>query len=358
MVLMMHPTIMASGLILMPSITALYAKQDAWIAPIIASAIGYLNVLLVYQLNKRYPGMTIVEYSQRIVGRIPGKIVGLILIFFYVHANGTIIREYGEFIHSSFLFHTPMAAIIGSMLVVCAFAVRGGLEVIARCAQLVEMFLFISLVATFSLLIPDFSLSNLLPVMEHGPAPSLKGAVVSSSFYSYFLLLAFVLPHLSEGNKGMKWGLYAVHLAVPTFVMLDLVPLLLYGGITGSLTYPLISAIRYISIGEMFDHLEAVVMAIYVGGVFIKISVFFYAVVLGAAQWLGMSDYRPIVFPLALLLFSVSLWSVGSLQELSRYFATTRPFYALTVQTLIPVLLLAVALLRRQSRTSAVRAPP
>ncbi|MCQ6561745.1 GerAB/ArcD/ProY family transporter [Paenibacillus mendelii] len=46
MVLMMHPTIMASGLILMPSLTAIYAKQDAWLSPIIASIIGYLNVYL------------------------------------------------------------------------------------------------------------------------------------------------------------------------------------------------------------------------------------------------------------------------------------------------------------------------
>ncbi|MFC5406851.1 GerAB/ArcD/ProY family transporter [Cohnella soli] len=68
LVLLMHPTIMASGLILMPSITAIQAKQDIWLSPIMASVIGYLNVYLVYRLNKLYPGKTIIEYAPRIVG--------------------------------------------------------------------------------------------------------------------------------------------------------------------------------------------------------------------------------------------------------------------------------------------------
>lgn len=350
MVLMMHPTIMASGLIQMPSITAMHAKQDTWISPILACIIGYLNVYLVYQLNKMYPKQTIVEYSRHIIGVIPGKILGFIFLLFYLHINGTIIREYGEFINSSFLNRTPMVFILGSMVFVCSLAVRGGLEVIARCAQLVEQFLFIALVISIMLLIPDLRLKYLFPVMENGIAPSIKGAIISSSFYSDLLLIAFLLPFLKDQDRGIKWGFSAVHLIVPTFILFDIIPLLLLGNITGSITYPMLTAIRYIRIADFFEHLEAIVMAIYVGGVFIKISVFFYAVTLGTAQWLNISEYRLIVLPIGILLVLISIWSTSSLQELARFFSTTGPFYMLSIQTIVPLLLLIIALIRNRNK--------
>lgn len=267
-----------------------------------------------------------------------------------MHINGTIIREYGEFISSSFLVKTPMVVILGGMVLVCSFAVRGGLEVIARCAELVEQFLFIPLAATIMMLIPDLKIKNMLPVMEHGIMPSIKGAILSSSFYSDFLLITFLLPFLNDQNRGIKWGLYAVHLVVPTFILFDIIPLLLFGGITGSITYPMVSAIRYISTAQFFEHLEAIVMAIYVGGIFIKISVSFYAVTLGTAQWLNISEYRPIVLPIGFLLIVISIWSAASLQELACFSATTSPFYMLSVQTMVPLLLLTTALIQKKNK--------
>ncbi|MFC5406850.1 GerAB/ArcD/ProY family transporter [Cohnella soli] len=177
-------------------------------------------------------------------------------------------------------------------------------------------------------------------------------ALSATGFYSDFLLIAFLVPYLTERNKGMKWGMYAVHLVVPTFIMFDFVPYLLFSDITGSLSYPMIGAIRYIIIGQLFEHLEAIVMSIYVGGVFIKISVFFYVVALGTAQWLKLSDYRPIVMPVGFLLVLFSIWSAASLQELAGFFMKTTPFYALTLQTVVPVLLLMIALIRKKPEQS------
>lgn len=350
MILIMHPTIMASGLVLTPSITAIYAKQDMWISPILASVIGYFIVYLVYELNKIYPNETIIEYSKHIIGLIPGKIIGFIFLIFYLHVNGMIIREYGEFIQSSFLPKTPLAVILGSMVLLCSFAVRGGLEVIARCAEIVEQFLFISLVLLLMLLIPDWEFKNMLPVMEHGILPVIKGAIISTNFYSQFMLLAFFLPFLIDQDKGIKWGFYAVHLVVPTFILFNIVPLLLLGTNTANSVYPVMRAVKYISISNFFENVDAVLVSIFVGGVFIKISMFFYAVTLGTAQWLNLSDYRPIVFPIGVLLVLFSIWSATDMQELAHFFTATNPFYMLSIQMLIPLSLLVIALLRKKNQ--------
>jgi spore germination protein KB len=82
-------------------------------------------------------------------------------------------------------------------------------------------------------------------------------------------------------------------------------------------------------------------------GLFVKVTVFYYAVVIGLSQWLNLSDYRPVVLPVGFLIVVMSIWVAPNLQELFEVIGTTYPFYKITVQTLIPTVLLLIALLRK-----------
>jgi spore germination protein KB len=128
MALMMNPAISATALLLVPAITAKHAKQDLWLSPIWACLIGFLALFLAYKLNKIYPKETMIEYSELILGKFLGKFLGALFLFFYLHITGIIVREYGEFVSGTFLHHTPMIVILGTMVLVCSFAVNGGLK--------------------------------------------------------------------------------------------------------------------------------------------------------------------------------------------------------------------------------------
>jgi spore germination protein KB len=348
MAIMIYPTIMATAILLVPAITGKFAKQDMWLSPIWASSAGFLSVYIAYQLNKHYPKQTVIQYSQKIIGWIPGKLIGFVFILFYLHSNGIILREYGEFVVGNFLLKTPMIVVIGSMALVCALSVRSGLEVMARSAQIFVPIIIILLLFIVILLIPDLEPKNMFPVMEKGIMPSVMGAVVPSSWFTEFFLITFLLPFLGRREKGLKWGMISVFAVMLTMVVTNLLSLFLFGGITATLTYPVMSAARYINIADFLQHLESIVMAIWVAGTFIKISVFYYAIVIGTAQWLNLSDYRPIVFPLGFLLVLVSIWSAPNLQELAHSLGTTWPFYAIFIQTVIPILFLLLAVIRKK----------
>ena len=73
MAIMMYPAIVATIIISVPSITAKYAHNDLWMAPIISSVIGYVTVYIAYQLHKLYPKQTVIQFSEQIMGRIGGK---------------------------------------------------------------------------------------------------------------------------------------------------------------------------------------------------------------------------------------------------------------------------------------------
>ncbi|MBB5323422.1 spore germination protein (amino acid permease) [Anoxybacillus tepidamans] len=135
--IIMHPAITATAILLVPAITAHDAKQDMWISPFWASLVGFLTVYIAVQLHNRYPQKTVIEYSEQIVGKFLGKIVSFIFLFFYLHVTGIIVREYGEFIVGNFFVRTPLIFVMGSMIFVCAFAVRGGVEIIGRLSELI-----------------------------------------------------------------------------------------------------------------------------------------------------------------------------------------------------------------------------
>jgi spore germination protein KB len=125
---------------------------------------------------------------------------------------------------------------------------------------------------------------------------------------------------------------------------------MLLGELTGNYTYPFLLLARYISLAEFFTHLEALFMAIWVLGAFVKICVFFYVTVLGTAQWLNLSSYRPIVFPLGFILLLFSIWVAHNLQELMHAIATSATFFLLTVLFVLPMVLLIIALLQKRLR--------
>lgn len=78
---LIYANIITTAALIAPGMTFKYADRDMWLSPIWGSLSGFLVVFIVYQLNKLYPGETLIHYSQHILGRIPGKVAALSICF-------------------------------------------------------------------------------------------------------------------------------------------------------------------------------------------------------------------------------------------------------------------------------------
>lgn len=258
------------------------------------------------------------------------------------------IRQYGEFVVLTFLQRTPMIVVLGSMALVCGFAIRGGVEVLARLCEMLVPIVILLWVFVVILLIPEMETKNLLPILEKGWMPSIKGAISPMGWFSHVMLIAFLLPFISDVEKGMKWGMISVFCIFFTLFSINVATLLVFGGITSGLTFPVMNASRYISVADFLEHLEAIIMAIWIVSAFMKISLYLFATSVGSSQWLHLSDYRPAVFPLAFILLLLGSWVSPNLAELSHYVGTITPFYNLTIELVIPICLLLIAFIRQR----------
>lgn len=350
MILLIYPTIIATGILSVPRTVVEHAGNELWLAPIIGSVLGFLTVYITYELHKRYPNETVIQFSEHIVGRILGKVISFFIMFSLLHTTGEITRAYSAFLSSSYLFDTPTGVVMGSMIFLCAIVVYLGVEVLARVGQVFFPFFFLPLLTLVLLLIPDYDVKNILPIFEQGLMPSIKGSIIEFGWYGQFFLMIFFLPFLSDKNKGMKYGMFTVLAIMLTFVIVNLVSLFVLGPSLQTRVYPLMNVSRYISIAGFFENLEAVAVAIWIIGAFIKISVFYYAASLSVAQWFELSDYRIIVWPLAILVMAFGFWALPNSVEYNEYLNRVVPFYVPTVFTIIPLCLLIIDVIRKRNK--------
>ncbi|WP_085507650.1 GerAB/ArcD/ProY family transporter [Thalassobacillus devorans] len=349
MAFMMYPVVIATGIVIIPSITANYAAQDMWLSPILASLMGVLVIFIALKLHQLYPGHTIIEYSVSIIGKVPGKLLGFIYLYFYLLMNAGGTRIYADFVTGAFFKETPLFVILSTIMLVSSFAVRGGIEVVGRSAEMIVPFYVIILTILCFLLVADLNPKNIFPILSDGLMPSIKGAYTPQSWFAEFFLIAFLLPYVKDIQKAGKWSMISLGAVLLGFLATNLSLLFLFGGeLTERFNYPLLDAVRYISIAEFIQHLESLVMAIWVAGTFVKLAVVHFALVIGTAQWLNLSDYKPLVFPLGFLTVLVSIWGISSEMESAHYSGTIFPSFSLVVQTIIPLLLLVIAILRKK----------
>lgn len=132
------------------------------------------------------------------------------------------------------------------------------------------------------------------------------------------------------------------------FVYVNFFVLTLLGLSSLNQLYPVYSALRAISVLGFFENFEVIITASWVLGNFVKLSVFLYISSTGLARLVRSSDYRIMVFPITMLLIFLSYWNIPNIVELMDHIIKVQPFYFFIVQTILPLALLLVALMRRK----------
>ena len=350
----------ATAWLYVSAITAQKAGVDGWISLLVPSTIfGMAVVFVCSALCLRFPGRSVVEFSGDIVGKFAGKIVGLGYLFFFLYSNGVIIREFGDFVVTSFMMETPLLVFNSVMVLLAAYAVSNGLEVISRANQFVFPLAVLSLFVIVGLAIPAMHLDNLMAVLGNGLKPVLRGSLTTSSWRGEVVLLLMFWPYLNKPDQGRRAGLLAVAF-IGILLSLDTASTVaVFGAETvANLTFPTLDLARYISIAGFLERLEAIVMILWVAGIFVKVACFYQAGALAASQLLGLKDYRALVLPLGVLQLVWSVTLFESSRELVFFLGKTFAPFAYVFELGLPLLLLLIAMIRKKGGAKIAKKTP
>lgn len=323
------------------------AKHDLWIT-LIAAFLLTLPLIYVYiKLVQKFLGYTLIQISDAIFGRYLGKLVSLqyIALFFMIIAAN--LWFVGDFMLTYILPETPIIVIMIMFTFICAWAVRAGIEVVARMSIVLVLMTALTTLTTEVFLIKDMKFSNLLPIFELSFSDFVHGTNILLVIpFSEVFVFTMVIPYVNKSKQVMSSVLYGLSFGALTLLIVIVRNSAVLGSLADIVKSPSFEAVRLIDIAKIISRLDAIVAIGFLITIFIKVTVFYYATVLGLAQLLKLRSYAPLVAPIGILGIIFALAYESDFQYIYTA-ANTYPIFSLPFYVVLPVLSLLIAKLRK-----------
>lgn len=331
-------------------VMGLEAKQDLWIAIILAMIFTILILIVLGRLLKLFPGKNLFDICESILGKYFGKLINLLFIWYFFHAGASVLRNYYQFVVTTSLDETPDVIIMVGIFILCAWLVKLGIEVMGRWSFFLLALLIIFGIFSTTFLIKDMNIENLRPVLDNGLGPILEGAF---SIFSFPLgeLIAFtvILDSLQKKKSPTKIYIYGLVMGTMFLLIMSTTDILVLGvNEASAVFFPSYRAITRLKLGGFLLGMEIVAASLFTIGAFIKICIYLLATCLGLKKLFNYKDYRFIVIPVSLLMINLSYFLHDNIVEYFNWNEKVWKYYAFPFQAIIPIILLIISEIRNR----------
>ena len=270
--------IMASSLLTRTSYT--YTKNETWI-PVVIGAIVSIGIVSIYgRLAKSYPGSSLVEINDIVFGKVGGRVMSAIYVYYFFSLVVLNTNDFGSFVKGYILASTPLTITYVLFLFLCLYAARKGAVSMTRYAALLSFVYIAAIVINTTLLTNKMHPSNLTPVFTLSVKNYLLGAHFTAML-PYCEIMAFMMfaPYLQkpgELGKALLRGLIIAFFVLLVIIVRDIVVIGNYIMYTSMPTY---SSIRLIDVGDFLTRLDIIFAVMLVTMTFFKVSILLFSTV-------------------------------------------------------------------------------
>ncbi|ACV63359.1 spore germination protein [Desulfofarcimen acetoxidans DSM 771] len=319
------------------------ARQDAWLSLLISMILSIVLAKLLISLQRLFPNQSLIQYSVNILGYPIGKAISGIFLWFAFFLSALILRNIGDFVQALILPHTPLVIIHTIIMIIIAYAIRSGLEVFTRVIIIILplSILFFLIISTLNL--PQLEINRIVPFMENGYKPLIRGAIVGVSFpFGEILIFSMILFQTNHSKQYDKFIIYGIIFAY-IFLVLSILRTISALGVESTIRYiyPIIETVQ-----ESSSILTILVTLNWFAFAFSKLSICFYALTSGLAQWFNIKYYQAIVTPMGVIIIAFSTFMYSNYTEEVYYAYKINPYFKIPIEFGIPFLLWLVAKIR------------
>lgn len=338
-----------TGIFVLPAFEINWAREDAWMIQILVTFPSLILVFIVDKLGRKFPGQTIVQYSEAILGKYLGKVFGFAVTLWFFWTGSVILYELAAFLVSAVLPETPMMVFLSITGLLIAYTVYNGLETLGRLHVWFIPITVGSLILIVLLVSKEMNLDYFRPFLANGIAPVIRGARTSNSYHGCMILaMAMLIPYVNKPSKIRKPYIYAVIACSLVYGINTVGCLAVFGPFEGGrISLPTVKLVKMINIADIIQRIEVLLILNWVGAVFTMSTAWFYFTVLGTAQLFNFKKYQFLVFPMIILYVGVAALNYRSYPMFVDYVDRIWAPYAAAHEFLLPAFLLLVAVIRR-----------
>lgn len=331
------------------------AKQDFWLAILLAIGCAVPVYLVFARLYQMFPGKNLFDIAEFCFGKFIGRLVILAFTLFCFDEGMEVLVNWGQFMNSTALLETPRIFLHISMVLLCIWVVKAGIEVLGRWAQAMQWFFWSLIILSELLLISAMNVNNLLPAFTQGVKPVLKGAVFTYAF-PFGEAFAFTIAFAKFRTPATAYKVYLKGLLFGAIIvcLISATNVLVLGPDDAAMYFhPTYFTLRRISLGNLFQRIEVLVSVVYIIGTFVKVAIYLFNVSIGLAHIFGYDDYRFIVFPAGLLMINISSFFLKDIMQYWEYAANVWIYYALPFEVLFPILIWIAGIIKQKTNPTS-----
>lgn len=321
------------------------AGRDAWISTIIGAIVGLFPLLTIIHLQQKFKGLTIIQYSELLLGKFFGKIMGILFIFNMFLISTLIVEDLALLFNIAIIPDTPEIIFRLGLIVLVAYAILSGIESIGRLAELyVFPIIFLLLILPF-LTVEEVNYNLLRPILAEGYGPVIAGALLALTFpFGEIAMLGMIIPTVQDSKSSTKYYILAYLLASVLLLARTVIAIAVFSAdVLVKLQLPIYNVFRLIDFGEFVNRIEAFFIFVWILGFFTKLLATFYGMVLGIGQIFNMQDKNSLVIPLGLLTIFLSQFMFPSSGFFVYFDSIILPFISIPLNIFFPLVLLILS---------------
>jgi spore germination protein KB len=339
---------LGGSILVVSSTVATVAKNDLWISALFTMVLGLVVVSVFVFLAGRHEGQTLIGINKTLFGKWLGLLISAGYVFYFFTTTYGIVWYIGSF-GSHVMHETPPIVISGLYVIGLIIAVCYGIETIGRASELLYSFCLVLFLLFIGLVLPKGRIDYIMPVLENGFVPVMKGGILLSCFIVFNVITTLmVFPSVNDYLKGKK-SIYKGFLWSNSVVFIAfLVSVLVLGSVViARSSFPTILLAREISIGTVLTRLEYAISVIWTVSEFVIGVLYFYACIHGLSELLGLREPVRIAIPMGLIVLILSTYK-GSVEQLDFILTAFVP-QQITFGFILPVIMLFVYLFKKYS---------
>lgn len=309
----------------LPIVNTPPGNQDIWIMLLLSIPYTLIIGFPMIYLSNKFNDLTIIEYSEKILGKYIGKIVGIYYTGFLLMSCVIIVATFVEILDTTMFIETPTWVTAIIMLLTCTYISYKGLEPIARGAEVFVPFI-LGVILLFIILgynIYDFTV--LLPVLKDSTFKELNvGAIDRSIKFSDIIILAMVTPHL-ERKEDIKniCKIHYIFINYNSIINNNYSSSFRYRICKAYNFFPFFTFNRLINLFDFIQRIDVLSVVGWIMGNIGKIAGYLYFTTVAFRQTINKQKNQPYIIPMAIIILITtvliknkrSLLSAGKLLE-------------------------------------------
>lgn len=338
--------ILASSLL--SSFFVLISLQDSWFVVIVGSIISIVFVEIYLKLIKKFPRMNLMEINQAVFGPILGKIVSILYLWQFLNYASFNLKDMGNFVVEDMIDQTPVIVVYLTFLFICGWAVRNGVDAIARYGAVVAVFTLTILLLTLVLLFNRMDFLNFMPILAQPVKKYIQTVnivlTIPSGEVVMFLMIA---PNVKEQDKIPRAFFKGMAIGLGGMLITVLRDTAVLGNLMESMMMPSYETMRFAGVEEALPRTDVFYAMILLILLFYKIVLLYYVLVLGFKELFGFSSLHPFVFitGACILVYAYILYPTPAAH--AQFSQQTAPILWLVVEFVLPLITLVVSSVKK-----------